>query len=446
MERNREFTLDKKDFTQAFWGDIEVLIDKTRVWQEPTIKMADEESKALLTDLMKLISGMDLECVSRSLPQLSEGEILSRTLKMVLDPLRKVSSTDPFGSRWNEWTLCLAGREVDIPREKVLEVICEKSEVGNKLRMIQGELSRLLEEDIKSELTERDKKKIGIWLAMESWLNLRIGEVQKETGDIAMTKDILIAFIQLTDFVWGVKLPAKRLFQLLTAGRKGKKIDLMDLHCLSFTNSQTDGINVVRTAEDFVRQEKKGNRELVSQRERLEGVWRVAGILKQNNIIFEITVLIIDNDQSVDQRQEDNIREFVASLKDVIKSNTPDGLGEVRILLASDLFDWREHLKRWDDLSEKTQENEVDTAFAKLQSKNLPNSHKSRMFARDHAHKVVAVDWGLGETLSKNFDNLICVRRTRAIQQAAKFFTMGQKTFGSKEIVLIPFWKEIRKV
>lgn len=437
MEREQKISLENNKFAQEFWEGIEVLIDTGDIWREPTIKIKDSKVRRLVVDLMDVAKSLRSESFELLVPELSQKELVSRGMKMIFDPLKKVDVENVFGSVWNEWTIKLAGAKIGLAEGELVEIVCEKSDRGQLLKIEQGLNVTEIEEIIKERLVGSNSREIKSRLAMESWLLLLVEEVGKVVEEPSIIRDVLAAFLEILDFAPGQKLPFKQLRQRLIAARTGKEIKIVDLHCLAFLNSKDKGIEVVDTASDFTIENEEGKRMKISQRDILDNVTAFKEILDRNKICNELVVLVVDNDRFVMPGQEERVSKFIeslpAELRKLIKS-------DFVIVKASEVLS-DEVLMVRGVVNEGTRRRMVEEELKKLKQRTLPLQMQTEEFAKEVAEKSLAMQTSLGKAISEIFSPAIVLQKTKAHQQATELFNVGAAETKEQAIV-IAHWRE----
>lgn len=437
MEREQNAEPKKNNFAQKFREDIEVSIDRGDIWREPTIKIKNNKVRQLVIDLMNLTKSLRSESFELLVPELSQKELVARGTRMILDPLKKIDVENGFGSVWNEWTIKLAGEKIGLAERELMEVVSEKSERGQLLRMEQSLVATEMEEAAREKLTGLNLREIKSKLAMESWLLLLVEEVEKVVEDQVAIRDILTAFLEIVDFAPGQKLPFKQLRQKLVAARTGKEIKIVDLHCLAFLNSKDKGIEVVDTASDFTIENEEGKRMKISQRDILENVTIFKEIFDRNKICNQLVVLVVDNDRFVMPGQEERVMRFIESLPAEVKRLIKD---DFVIVKASEILGDVPLMVRG-VIREGTRKQMVEEELEKLKQRTLPLQMQTEEFAEEIAEKSLAMQTSLGQAISESFSQAIVLQKTKAHQQATELFNVGAA--GTKEpAIVIAHWRE----
>lgn len=441
MER-KEISTD--NFAEALRMDTGSIIFGQNIPFELTAKTPDSQTEKIVRFVVNsAINLCDIENLSPHLPNLGVDEVSTRVANLVTSPLKRFND-GPFGSKWNEWTAQLAAQRLGLPASKVSDIIKKKGPLGEKLRSTQELVAREVESILKRRIQQSDGILHKI-VALETFvaqlnnnLNKKILEKKPELTESEkdlVLKDTLIAILRIIDFAANQKINFNELTNILLNARLGEKINIVDLHCLSFVNT-SNGIFVSETAEDFEAQDSKGNTFLISQSDILDGVCQFSNILSDSHIEFRVIILVIDNDKFVMLHQEKQIQKFISSLGHVMTKH-PISKHTIQMVSSSTITE----PTKFDKVQERTKSNKVlermiDEEFNRLKERTVPTKMKTRRFAREIAKKSFHLQFALGSTLPIIFEPAIILQSTKAHQQATEVFRMGSKSVNVKPIII----------
>lgn len=417
----------------------------------------DSQTERLITNLQNvIIAEVQIQDIKDHLPTLNKSEVSARASKLILGPLKKADSSNPFGGQWNEWTAKAAATRLGFPKKKLHKLIAQTGPTAQALRDEQAKVSAQVEQIFRHNVENGDFLKAELLVKTESWIHglilrtrdhLRGQEITKNQKE-QIILDSLTAFIRILAFAKGQQIETNSLLPSLLKGRMDGEINLVVLQCMTFNNSVEKGITVVPHAQDIKIQTNSGQGLIISQRDSLDEVSRFAEILTLSNILHTITIIIFDNDKIVLPKQEENIDKFIEDFNKVVSGHTL-GRHNTQIVRGSDMVnpelfreEWEKRNKSGDNLTE----NLVDIEFDRLQDKTLPVDQKSRRFARSIAMKGFLLQTSLGANLTEMFDNLIILQRTKAQQQASEILRLGAKIQGNPNPNVIAHWKDRRRV
>lgn len=386
------------------------------------------------------------------LPDLNAQEIAHVGAKKIIEPLKVRQDSNKFGGLWNEWTAQVAATKLGLPHSRLAHQIAASGPVGQKLRQEQAAVARQTEELLRRQLATAAPENIVFAVKLETWIRRQIQELRQDLEQLAPTlgkqakgevvSDTVAALLEVLDFTSGQNQPTKLIRDRLLAARLGQRLNLVDLHCLSFRNSPEDGIQVATTASDFIVKDSQGNLVKVSQNDLLDGVVRFAEILDQHKISHRVIVLVTDNDRFVLPDQSERVNQFVASLEHWLQRH-PLAHHNLEIVRASSVTQPDEFLPEWlrrSGQGDKLAEKEVEAVFTKLQQRTLPPQMKTRQFAREIAGKSFTLQASLGKHVPEVFHPAFVLQSSRAHQQAAEIFLLGNKQC-PKPAVIISHWK-----
>lgn len=422
-------------------------------------KDGSEGQVAWLTNNLtrRIFQNINQQSVSDFLPQLSDAEVAVRATKAILKPLKRIDDNNAFGGIWNEQMARIAAQRLGLPEKKLKNLITDNGTIAIKLRQSQAIVSKECESLIRRNFEKNPPEGLKFTVQLETWINSLIKTVEENLQSInpnlgkgeksKITEDIIWAFVQVLDFAPKQNVPLSSLLGILIRGRMGKEINIIDLHCLSFINNANVGIEVSKTAEDFIVQDSSDNKLLISQADILDNVAQFAEILGKNNISHNVIVLVIDNDKFVLPGQENNINMFLKSLEGVLQKHKLSKNGFL-VVRTSEVVSPGELSSEWEKrntMSDKTTERLVDEEFARLNQRTLPHNMQSRNFAREIAQKSFLVQISLGSAVPILFEPCIILQKARAHQQATEIFRLGAKLTNTDPIILT-HWKDRQKI
>lgn len=417
-----------------------------------------EKGASLTTELMSIVEQnvmnsvepmIEIRKIKESLPDLSEEEVAARAVKKGLTPLKNLNG-NPFGSQWNQLMAEEAGRRLGLSSQDLHKIIAQEGPTGLKLREKQKEVAKETEALLRKTVLTRASTVEGIKL--EALRDKLVEETRRDLLELSpdlpkqakedAIEDVVGMIIRVMEFSEGQRIDFGRMREILLRARLGEELRLIDLHCLAFVNDPIKGISVSSTAEDFETIDANGSRLKISQRTSFNGIKKMAQILSDGEIQPVIEVMVVDNDKFVFPGQEENVADFIESLKRLMKNDKVLGRFRTEFVLASSVthpekweMEWQSRSQRGDKLAERL----VNEEFERLAQRNLPTRMKTREFARIISGRSFCVQAAIGSHLAER-EMILTMQKTKAHQQATELANVGAKSFGRKSPIIMAHW------
>jgi len=383
-------------------------------------------------------------------PEISETEIrqaINTRVNQQTLSLRKNNPQNWFGSDWGEITAKMAADRLGWRMSDFKRIL--KKEGNNIAKTEQNNAAIVLLAGMREKFRSK-----GLNIARGERINNLINSWEskaKELGcDNSQTKNIIgcLGEILITQDGFGKTLNISTLLKLLVDSTiQSKPIEIQVFRCPPQIDSKEEGIQI-STDTCFSVFMENGKRAKIDQKETLKGIKPILEIFKSHGVDINVRVVLIDIDWFVmdSKNLEDKVNLFENNFKKIVSEIIP----EARIIRLTQLLrtsDLNEFLKLPEVtnilrnpngiVSEKHFERLVDDIFSRVKTRTLPDWFKTRDHARLLAKRRLALEWVMGERLSKE-PNTIFIQRSKTTA-AADTFLAGAKNVNCSPSMLF-FW------
>jgi hypothetical protein len=269
-------------------------------------------------------------------PIITEAEVkqaINTELNKRIQSLVKADPKNTFGSKWGEITANMAAQKLGISR----------AETGNKLKSLhpskakteQGLASTILKRSIIDDFQDR-KFDIAREFRLNNQINLwklRAKELGCSSTEANGAAECMVHLLE-TQVKFGSPVNQNKLIEVLSRGKLGQPVDLIELHCIP-TISTADGI-VVATEMDFKTHNSKGEQVLVKQKDSLLSIKNMTDILRSSGVNFNTSLAVVDIDAFI--LKSKNVDEKCSRFENNLLLEAKRILEKVQVVRCSELL------------------------------------------------------------------------------------------------------------